>query len=176
MMKKGKRVEVLDDVLSGIVVAIKNEMITIESDEGFLLTFRKDELVEIEDFSISKHALQEALIEKQAGIKNKKIQTKKKERHKPPLEVDLHLHELKSSVRNMSNFELLNMQLNTARQQLEFAMKKHIQRVIFIHGVGEGVLRAELETLLRRYDQIEFYDADFAKYGRGATEVRIFQN
>ena len=48
--------------------------------------------------------------------------------------------------------------------------------MVFIHGVGEGVLKEELNTLLNRYNNVEYYDADFKTYGLGATEVRIFQN
>ncbi|MEX0273541.1 MAG: Smr/MutS family protein, partial [Flavobacteriaceae bacterium] len=47
---------------------------------------------------------------------------------------------------------------------------------VFIHGVGEGVLREELQYLFRRYDNVEYYDADYQQYGLGATEVYIFQN
>ena len=63
-----------------------------------------------------------------------------------------------------------------AKRQMDFAISKRIQKVVFIHGVGEGVLRAELESLFGRYDNLKFYDADFQKYGRGATEVYFFQN
>ena len=73
-------------------------------------------------------------------------------------------------------FEILNLQLDIAKRQLEFAIKKRISIVVFIHGVGKGVLRQELETLLRRYDNVTFYDADYKTYGLGATEVRLFQN
>ena len=34
----------------------------------------------------------------------------------------------------------------------------------------------ELEYLFGRYDNIKYYDADYKKYGLGATEVYIFQN
>jgi dsDNA-specific endonuclease/ATPase MutS2 len=71
---------------------------------------------------------------------------------------------------------MLNIQLDTAKNQLEFAIKKRIQKIVFIHGVGEGVLRTELETMLGRYDNLKFYDADYRQYGVGATEVYIFQN
>ena len=71
---------------------------------------------------------------------------------------------------------MLNIQLDTVKRQLEFAFSKKIQRIVFIHGVGEGVLRTELEYLLKRYDNIKFYDADFQKYGIGATEVYVFQS
>jgi hypothetical protein len=76
----------------------------------------------------------------------------------------------------MASHEMLNLQLDTAKRQLEFAIKKHIQRIVFIHGVGEGVLKLELEYLFKRYDNLKFYDANYQKYGVGATEVYIFQN
>jgi hypothetical protein len=47
---------------------------------------------------------------------------------------------------------------------------------VFIHGVGEGVLKLELEYLFGRYNNVKFYDADYKKYGLGATEVYIYQN
>jgi hypothetical protein len=55
-------------------------------------------------------------------------------------------------------------------------MRKRIQKIVFIHGVGEGILKAELDFLLGRYDNLKFYDADYQKYGLGATEVYFFQN
>jgi len=43
--------------------------------------------------------------------------------------------------------------------------------------VGEGVLKYELHRLLKEYEgQLKFYDADYQKYGIGATEVYLFQN
>ena len=50
-----------------------------------------------------------------------------------------------------------------------------ISKVVFIHGVGEGVLKSELHYLFSRYP-VRFYDASFKKYGLGATEVYIYQN
>jgi dsDNA-specific endonuclease/ATPase MutS2 len=47
--------------------------------------------------------------------------------------------------------------------------------VIFIHGIGEGVLKRELQYLLKKYP-VDFYDASYQKYGLGATEVYIYQN
>ena len=94
----------------------------------------------------------------------------------PPMEVDLHINQLVKSSKSMSNHEMLNLQLDTARHKLEFAIRKRIQKVVFIHGVGEGVLKMELEYLLGRYSNVKYYDADYQKYGLGATEVYILQN
>ena len=76
----------------------------------------------------------------------------------------------------MSNFDMLNLQLDTARGQLEFAIRKRIPKIVFIHGKGEGVLKQELETLFSRYNNVRFYDADYKTYGLGATEVSVLQN
>jgi hypothetical protein len=47
---------------------------------------------------------------------------------------------------------------------------------VFIHGIGEGVLKLELDYLFGRYNYVKFYDADYKQYGLGATEVYIYQN
>ena len=71
---------------------------------------------------------------------------------------------------------MLNLQIDTATQRLEHAITNRIPKLVFIHGVGEGVLRMELETLFRRYSEVTFSDASYRKYGAGATEVYIYQN
>jgi dsDNA-specific endonuclease/ATPase MutS2 len=76
----------------------------------------------------------------------------------------------------MNTYDMLTLQMDTAKRQLEFAIRKRIQKVVFIHGVGEGVLKTELEYLFGRYNNVKYYDADYQKYGLGATEVYIYQN
>ena len=70
---------------------------------------------------------------------------------------------------------LLSLQLETAKKKIEFAITKRIPKIVFIHGVGEGVLKSELHYLFGRYP-VRFYDASYKKYGLGATEVYVFQN
>ena len=91
------------------------------------------------------------------------------------LEVDLHIHQLVASEKGMSNFDMLSIQLKTAKTKLEFAIKKKNQKIGFIHGIGEGVLRKELHLLLKKYP-VEFHEGSYQKYGQGATEVIIYQN
>ena len=107
--------------------------------------------------------------------KKKKV-IKPKQRHAPKIVIDLHIHQLVDSTEGMANFDILNLQINAAQRQLERAIENRVPKIVFIHGVGQGVLRQELETLFRRYNNVEFYDADYKLYGLGATEVRIFQN
>lgn len=179
-MKKGDKVLVLDDAISGIVTAVRGETITILTTDDFELDFLRNELIVL-DGSLKKSDLSRmdvsAIISEKAQKKPGKTQRiKPKERSLPPMEVDLHINQLVPKTRGLDNYEMLTIQLDTAKRQLDFAISKRIQKIVFIHGVGEGVLRTELEYLFNRYENLKFYDADYKKYGRGATEVYIFQN
>lgn len=179
-LKPGDSVELLDDDLRGVVQKIDGKQVEIKTEDGFIMNFPAEDLVkiqnEIDDIDIEEFDFQEVLKEKAPSKKPKSNRTKPKERNVPPMEVDLHINQLVRSSRSMSNHEMLNLQLDTARHKLEFAMRKRIQKVVFIHGVGEGVLKMELEYLLGRYSNVKYYDADYQKYGLGATEVYILQN
>ena len=178
-LKVGQTAAVIDDTIKGIVVKVVANEITIETDDGFLMTFEPSELVVItgdqKEFSKYIDIKHDALIEKERSSVKKKSVKRAKSREQPPLEVDLHIHHLTKSTKGMSNHEMLTLQLDTAKRQLEFAIKKKIQRVIIIHGVGEGVLQKEIEFLLGRYN-VSVQPASFQKYGFGATEVYIYQN
>lgn len=180
MLQPGDKVAVLDDELEGRVIFIEEGTVQIETTEGFLLEYEEKELVKIDPSQLNLRdnfiPLSHVLKEKESFKKQKSERVKPKDRNAPPMEVDLHIHKLVPSSRGMSNFEILNLQMDTAKRQLEFAMQKRIQKIVFIHGVGEGVLKAELDFLFGRYENIRFYDADYSKYGVGATEVYILQN
>lgn len=174
----GQKVSMIDENIDGVVTAVDGYAISLETTDGFVMEVRENELVGISKLDLS--GISQEVIDafKKADLKpNKNIRKpKKKEKSIPPMEVDLHIHHLVKNQKGLSNHEMLNIQLDTARRQLEFAINKRIQKVVFIHGVGEGVLRTELEYLFSRYEQVKFYDADYQKYGLGATEVYIFQN
>lgn len=180
-IKVGDRVETIDDNISGIVTKVSGDLVVLSDEDGFEIEFQSHELMLIEveqslDNAIFNTDIDAVKQEKEIPKRKQKSGPKPKERHIPKFEVDLHIHQLTDSTKGMANFDMLNLQLDTARRQLEFAIKKRIPKMVFIHGVGEGVLRQELETLLSRYNNVQFYDADYKTYGLGATEVKIFQN
>lgn len=180
-MKIGDKVSVLDEDISGEITGISKNEITIIDSDGFEYQYLEKELVydsnDFSDLTISLQNISEIISEKEQK-KNKNIpKVKSKDRSIPPMEVDLHIHQLVPKTRGLDNFEMLNIQLDTARYKITFAISKKIQRIVFIHGVGEGMLRYELHRLLKEYEgQLKFYDADYQKYGIGATEVYLFQN
>jgi hypothetical protein len=181
MYNIGDKIAVLDDDLSGVIIKIESNKIKIETLDGFELDFQPNEIVKISgDISSSdifnSKSFNSVLAEKSEKPKRNFVKTKAKDRYLPTMEVDLHLHHLVKNEKHLNNYEKKNIQLDTAKHKLEYAMKHNMQKIVFIHGVGEGVLKMELEYLFNRYDNIKFYDADYKKYGSGATEVYIFQN
>jgi dsDNA-specific endonuclease/ATPase MutS2 len=177
----GDKVEAIDDVISGVILSINGKTITVETTEGFELTFEAAELVKINSDEIARNLsyqkIHSAIQEKEAVKKPKRIIEKsRKDRAEAMMEVDLHIHQLTNVYKGLSNYDMLTLQTDAAKRQLEFAIRKRIPKVVFIHGVGAGVLKEELYYLFRQYDNVKYYDANYQKYGLGATEVYIYQN
>lgn len=178
-LKIGDLVSVLDEAISGVITKISEETIVIETEDGFDMEFSPTEVIKEKPLTsrlFSNIDLDTVITEKEQSQKRKSVKVKPKERSLPAMEVDLHIQQITTSHKHMNNFDMLNLQLDTARHKLEFAIKKRIQKVVFIHGVGEGVLKTELEYLFSRYENVKYYPADYQKYGLGATEVYISQS
>ena len=91
-----------------------------------------------------------------------------------PVVIDLHADELLETTQGMSASDILNYQLDVFRKTLKEYEKQRGQRIVFIHGKGEGVLRKALVNELQyRYKQYRYQDASFQEYGYGATQVTI---
>ncbi len=88
-------------------------------------------------------------------------------------EVDLHIEELISDTAGLSNYEMLNIQLERVEKELDEAIAKKMRKLILIHGVGNGRLRQEIHSLLRKTGGLTFHDAPYKDYGYGATQVNI---
>lgn len=177
VFKVGDKVEAIDDVIRGVVSEVNGTAITVETEDDFSMVFEAKELVVITgSITVSNYEVAQVKKEKELPKRRKPAVTKPKERNLPKMEVDLHINQLVKKTKGLGNYEMLNLQLDTAKRQLEFAMSKRIQKVVFIHGVGEGVLKEELRYLFNKYDNVKHYDADYQKYGLGATEVYIYQN
>ncbi|MGO3690088.1 MAG: Smr/MutS family protein [Psychroflexus halocasei] len=175
-MKVGDFIELIDDAMVAEIIEIKEDSYVIESEDGFQMEVSKNEVVPMLnhlDVDFNKADVKQKIID---DLSPKKKKSKKVLREVPAIEVDLHIHNLTDSTQHMSNYEMLNIQLNEAQRRIDSAIKHRHKKIVFIHGVGQGVLKAELETLFRRYDRITYYDADYKTYGVGATEIYIYDN
>lgn len=181
MFNIGDKVEVLDEAISGIVCSIKNNEITIETTDGFMMNFSANELLKVNNSSnimdsIRRININEIAKEKEIPKPRSFVKERKEKHEISAPEFDLHIEKLVQNKRGMSNYDILTLQSETAKRHLEFAIRNRIPKIVFIHGVGEGVLKSELDFLLGRYDNIVFQEGNYQKYGQGATEVFIKQN
>ena len=181
MFSKGDKVCVLDEAINGVVFSVKDKEITIETEDGFMMTFFVNELIKINNSSNlmdSIKTINVVEVAKQKEIpKLRSFVKERKDKHEISApEFDLHIEKLVPNKRGMSNYDILTLQSETAKRHIEFAIRNRIPKIVFIHGVGEGVLKSELDFLLGRYYTIAFQDANYQKYGLGATEVFIKQN
>ena len=90
------------------------------------------------------------------------------------IEVDLHINSLIDTTAGLSNADMLGYQMETFHRVLGENKNKKGQKIVFIHGKGEGVLKTEIEKQLKsRYKTYYYQDASFREYGFGATMVTI---
>lgn len=100
---------------------------------------------------------------------------KVKKKETPDIEeIDLHIEEIVDNHANMSNSEIVDVQLGRFETALNTALNSKTKRIVFIHGVGNGKLKHELRKKLdRKYPQLRYQDASFKEYGFGATMVTL---
>jgi len=91
-------------------------------------------------------------------------------------EVDLHIEELLEDHISLKKEEILDFQIRYFERSLDSAISNRFLKVIFIHGVGNGILREAILGILKKQAGIEVFDAPMQKYGVGAIEVRIPHN
>lgn len=92
----------------------------------------------------------------------------------PLIEVDLHIGSLVDTTSGMENKHMLQMQLDTVRKTMQEHSKRKGQKIVFIHGKGDGVLRKAVRDLLKReWPKADLQDASFQEYGFGATLVTL---
>jgi len=167
--KTGDRVSFIDEPMKGIVTEADQYKIIVKSDDGFLYTCEAKDLV----LTGNMEALLTNKVEKIVEDKNRPVSQKIKNtaaKKIPPMEVDLHIEQLIPEASGLQNHQILELQLQHAKRKLDFAQLKKIRKIVFIHGVGEGVLRYELIRLFKNY-HVEYCEASYQKYGLGATEV-----
>lgn len=117
----------------------------------------------------------QAVREKEYTDNKENFKKEKKNKDSDLDEVDLHIEELVEKPGELSNSEMLEIQLARFKTALDGALNDNkTKRIVFIHGVGNGKLRYELRKHLDRYySNLNYQDASFKEYGYGATLVFV---
>ncbi len=123
---------------------------------------------------ISDSDIEKAIKEKEITEPKKQFKSSKSGENQEIEEVDLHIHELVDNHSDLSNTEMLDIQMSRFTTALDGGIIAGTRRMVFIHGIGNGRLKHEiLKTLDRKYPKLRYQDASFKEYGYGATMVII---
>ncbi len=143
--------------------------------EGYVVQIDQDEKTTPVEVTVEKApvidpiALKEQMLTPKIVEPSPKIETLVK---KPAMEVDLHIEVLHNNVGNLNSSEILQIQIAAFEKNFENALASGMNEIVFIHGVGNGTLRQEIQKRLSNNPAIKFFqDAKKEKFGYGATLV-----
>tara|TARA_Y100001954_G_C15721935_1_gene558702 strand:+ start:321 stop:917 length:597 start_codon:yes stop_codon:yes gene_type:complete len=194
-IKVGNRVKFLNEVGKGVVTELKGSVVVVEDENGFDNEYQASELLvvggkaeEAEMYGNKLPELSEILSKEVSQERQEEIQTAfdvkyanaratNQKRRGEFMEVDLHFHELVDDNSGLKDRTKIDIQLNHFERMMKIASEQKIRKIIFIHGVGQGVLRHQIRSRLDLYyPNCSVRDANPREYGAGATEVYLSQS
>jgi DNA-nicking Smr family endonuclease len=177
----GNRIKVINENFEGeIKTILQNNRLIITSTDGFDYEFSTNEVVIIGEDNKHQYTIDETAVSSKIAsdkyIKEDfliKYTTKSKFQYNRTLEVDLHLNKLLEHPELLDDWQRLHTQIQHVKNCLSAADKKNIRKIVFIHGVGTGVLKTELQNYLSKFENLTVTTADFNEYGNGASHDLI---
>jgi hypothetical protein len=128
-------------------------------------------LIQLDDEPVDLSDMQRALNENQAKVVQDFFDPKA---GKALPEIDLHIEKLVDNPGTLSAGEMLKLQIEVFEKQLDKAILQQADQLIFIHGVGNGILKHEIQKRLSGNIHVAWFkDARKEKFGYGATEVKL---
>ena len=82
--------------------------------------------------------------------------------------IDLHIAKLAPQMHNSLPMHILTFQIEACKKFINEAINRRHPYIHIIHGKGQGVLKSEIEQLVRSYPEVRFI---FEKNDGGALEV-----
>lgn len=150
-------------VLSGVlgeksVMVCLSELVALKHNDGDFSKIMKE--------GVGAQAPAKSLVKQEAPIDKHKV---------GPGEavVDLHIGELVDNILGLSSHDMFKIQTDYFKKMLDSAIAAEYNKVTFIHGVGNGVLKNAIIEELKNYKNTENRMASIAKFGVGAIDVII---
>lgn len=190
-LKIGSKVRFLNDVGQGTVTKLLGEgRVMVEDENGFEYPHAIGDLLQVEDAREEALAyeraipsvleiLQQEISPEHRRRMEKDFKTKYAEAQSQAgpgqeMEVDLHVHAIVDSQAGLSPGVMLELQIAHFERMLQIGIRQRTKKLIFIHGIGQGVLRHQIWSRIEQYyPDCTCRSADPRRYGSGATEVWV---
>lgn len=169
-MKIGDKVVIPKDGIKGTVTGMETEgKVVVTDEDGFDWTVSGEYVAPLPDLTETIAAYNRGKVRK--GERTVEHKSKKQE---GTVVVDLHAERLIGSTSNWEAADIKLQQLEEVRRTMNRYRKQKGLKIVFVHGKGDGILREEVQKMLKREFSCNPYDAKYAEYGmQGATEVVV---
>ena len=190
----GDVVKFINDVGKATVLRTEGSMVVVEDEDGFERSVPSRELMvagdpneEAKQYGNNMPDIAQLLrkevgekrmreLQKDFDVRYHRENATNMARRDAHMEVDLHIHELVDDQRGLPDRAKLAIQMAHFDRMMDIAKREKLRRIVFIHGIGQGVLRHQIRTSLdQHHPDCTFRDGDPRKYGSGATEVWLGQ-
>lgn len=162
-LQPGMRVTLMDSSDRGVIKRVRKDCVEIELDYGFIVPVGFNEFVvndAEEDFKL-RHSV--------GSSKSKPVVEDRPAPVSKATEIDLHIEALPGGL-GVPKGKELPYQLEHFKSVMRSQLKHRGSRVIFVHGVGDGILKQAIRTEL---DTTYALSCSWNPYGDGATSVTI---
>ena len=192
--KAGDLVKFLNDVGTATVLSVEGNVVIVEDEDGFERSVERAELMDAGDRDqdekkygnklpdvaqlltqeVGERRMKE--LQRDFEVRYQHAQATSMSRRDAHMEVDLHIHELVDDQRGLADGAKLAIQMAHFDRMMDIAKREKLRRIVFIHGVGQGVLRHQIRTALdQHHPDCNYREGDPRRYGSGATEVWLGQ-
>lgn len=162
-LQPGMHVTLMDSNDRGVIKHVRKDCVEIELDSGFVIP------VGFHDFIVNDAQKDRKLRQSVGSSKSKPAAEKKLSFTNKAFEIDLHIEALPGGL-GVAKGQELPYQLEYFHRTLRSQLKHRGSRIIFVHGVGDGVLKAAIREEL---DTVYAISCSWVPYGDGATAVTI---
>ena len=162
-LQPGMRVTLMDSSDRGVIRRVKKDCVEIELDEGFIVP------VDFKGFVVNDLDEDFRLRNSVGSSRTKPVEDERPVSVGKAMEIDLHIEALPGGL-GVPKGQELPYQLEHFKGVMHSQLKHRGSRVIFVHGVGDGVLKKALRDEL---DSTYALSCTWVPYGDGATAVTI---
>ena len=165
--KIGDKIKFIRSNDFGVIKEIISERkVMVEDSSNFIVQVNKDEIILQDDSTNSVSSYGDlSKIKDDFYVKRKK---EKKVSNLNVMKVDLHIENLITDYHLMTNQEIIHVQIKKCEDVLMKSLNSNVQKLVIVHGIGEGVLKKEVHNLLNKYEM-----RYFESLNGGSTEVMI---
>jgi len=156
-----------DRIKATVLLEIGDRKVKIEDEYGFEYVINNSDILPLNQYTDTMISYGKTFEVKDEDIrKEKKKISFNKTDSRGRVKIDLHIEQITSYYNHMKNSEIVQVQMEYCKKELDQAMMKHKKSIEIVHGIGGGVLKSEVHKLLDLYN-LTFFESN----NGGSTEV-----